>query len=158
VKSFGAEAVFDYRSQTCADDIRAYTKNSLYYAIDCITGPTTMELCYNAIGRAGGKYTALDPYQESRVTRTRIKADWVLGPALLGKKIAWPAPFDWEGNLKLRAWAEKWFDMLQKTLDKGKIKPHPIQLIDGGLSGIMEGLQALHKGVVSGKKLVYCIP
>lgn len=78
---------------------------------------------------------------------------------MLGKKIAWPAPYDWKGNLELRAWAEKWFDMLQKALDKGKIKPHPIQLIDGGSEWYCGRFTNLAQGTGFGKKkLVYCIP
>lgn len=38
VKSYGADAVFDYSDpETCAKNIREYTNNSLKYAFDCIS-------------------------------------------------------------------------------------------------------------------------
>lgn len=59
VKSYGADIAFDYRLSTCAADIGAQTKNSLCYALDCISTSQSMDLCYAALGRAGGRYTAL---------------------------------------------------------------------------------------------------
>ena len=64
VKSFGAEAVFDYRSPSCGADIKKYTKNGLGYAIDCITEESSMKICYAAIGRAGGRYIGMDPLEK----------------------------------------------------------------------------------------------
>lgn len=82
VKSFGGDVLFDYHSPNCAADIRSLTKNNLVYALDCIMTADSMKVCYGAIGRAGGRYTSLDPFLESIAqTRKVIKADWVLGPA-----------------------------------------------------------------------------
>jgi NADPH:quinone reductase-like Zn-dependent oxidoreductase len=79
VMNYGAEQVFDYDSPTCAADIRTYTKNSLCYALDIITSPTTLQLCYSAIGRAGGKYTALELPPTLPGLRKTVKSDWMMG-------------------------------------------------------------------------------
>lgn len=55
VKSYGADVCFDYNLPTCGEDIRAYCNNALDYAIDCITEESTLRICYQAIGRLGGK-------------------------------------------------------------------------------------------------------
>lgn len=77
VKSYGASAVFDYKSETCASDIKSHTRNSLKYALDCIAEPETLQLCYACLGRAGGRYTALEPYAEAlaRARPKTVKAD-----------------------------------------------------------------------------------
>jgi len=55
VRSYGADACFDYNEPNCGADIRAFTENALEYAIDCITEESTMKICYQALGRCGGK-------------------------------------------------------------------------------------------------------
>jgi len=55
VKSFGADAVFDYRSPSCIASIKENTRGNLKYVLDCISEPETTAFCYSCIGRAGGK-------------------------------------------------------------------------------------------------------
>lgn len=55
VRSYGAAICFDYNSPSCGPDIRAFTNNALDYALDCITEESTMKICYQALGRCGGK-------------------------------------------------------------------------------------------------------
>ncbi|THC94059.1 hypothetical protein EYZ11_006468 [Aspergillus tanneri] len=85
VKSYGAEAAFDYKSPTCGEEIRRYTGNTLAYAMDCITQEQSTRICYAAIGRAGGRYVALDPYPERAATRKVVKPDWILATAITGR-------------------------------------------------------------------------
>lgn len=156
VQSYGAVAAFDYRSPTCVADIRAATNNSLRYALDCITSQDSIQLCYAAIGRAGGKYTSLDPYPEA-VAKTRrvVVADWVLGPTMLGKDIAWPAPHGRPGSPELRTFGEEWFGVVQGLMDEGKIRNHPLQVMAGGFEDVLRGMARVKAGTVSGVKLVY---
>ncbi|KAF0637659.1 hypothetical protein FPSE5266_11188 [Fusarium pseudograminearum] len=158
VKSFGAEAVFDYRRPETPEEVRKFTRNSLKYVLDCISEPETMQFCYKCIGRAGGKYTALEPFPQFLHTRPTIQPDWVLGPTLLGKPIGWGPPFEREGNPEVREFAIKWFATAQHLLDQGKLKTHPVKLMEGGFEGILSGLEMLRKKQVSGQKLVYMIP
>ncbi|KFX86089.1 hypothetical protein O988_09773 [Pseudogymnoascus sp. VKM F-3808] len=46
VLGFGAEKAFDYRSPDCAKEIRAYTRNGLKYALDCVSESDSAQLCY----------------------------------------------------------------------------------------------------------------
>ncbi|CZT02537.1 related to toxD gene [Rhynchosporium agropyri] len=156
VESYGAEKCFDYHSPTCAKEIKAYTKNGLRYTMDCIVEADTMTLCYESIGRSGGRYTALEPYPEYIAsTRKTVVANWVLGPSILGTKIGWPAPFGREGDLSLRVFGKKWFQTAQKLLDEGKIKPHPVRVSDSGFAGVFDGLELLRNKMISGEKLIY---
>jgi hypothetical protein len=158
VKSYGAEAVFDYRSPTCSADIRAYTKNCLKYVLDCISEPETMQFCYACIGRTGGKYTSLEPYAEFLHTRPMVKPDWVLGPTILGKPIGWRPPFEREGDAEVREFAVKWFKTAQQLLDEGKLQLHPLRLMPGGFQGVLDGMDLLRNKQISGEKLVYRVP
>lgn len=158
VKSYGAGAAFDYRSPSCTQDIKKLTRNSLKYVLDCISEPETMQFCYACLGRAGGKYTALEPYVEFLHTRPRtVRPDWVLGPVVLGKKLGWPEPFNKEADAAAREFAIGWFKTAQRLLDEGKLKTHPIRVMEGGLEKVVDGLEVLKKKEVSGQKLIYTL-
>lgn len=43
---------------------------------------------------------------------------------------------------------------LAHLLARGDFKPHPHEVLSGGLDGVVEGIQRLHDGKVSAKKLV----
>lgn len=155
MKSYGATAVFDYHKETCADDIRKHTRSSLKYVLDCISEPETMEFCYKCLGRTGGKYTALEPFPSFLHTRPKtVKADWVLGPTLLGKKLSWPEPFGREGDDEDREFGFEWFSVAQELLDTDQLRSHPIKVIGTSLEETLGGLEVLRKKQVSGQKLI----
>ncbi|OQE24788.1 hypothetical protein PENFLA_c009G04750 [Penicillium flavigenum] len=155
VRSYGAEATFNYHDPNCAELIREYTKNGLRYALDCITTVQSMKICYAAIGRAGGRYTALDPYSEAvAATRKIVKADWVIGPAMLGLDIEWPAPHGRKADADMFEFGQHWKATVQELLEKGLIRMHPLAVQSGGLERVIESMEAITTKKVSGKKLV----
>ncbi|TLD19583.1 hypothetical protein PspLS_09588 [Pyricularia sp. CBS 133598] len=155
VRSYGADVVFDYNSKACIDDIKSYTKNSLKFALDCISEVDTMTFCYTCLGRTGGKYTRLEPFPDILHTRKQtVTPDWVLGPTMHGKPINWPPPFERDADAEVREFAKEWFATAQRLLYNGKIRPHPVKVLEQGFGSIRDGLQMLEKKAISGKKLV----
>lgn len=169
VASYGAERAFDYNSPTCARDIRAYTGNNLAYAVDCITTSATMRLCYDALGRAGGRYAALDPFpRDDGVAKSRrvVKPDWILATDCTGRSSSWPAPYGDEGEgegeggrggslAEARRWGDEFVPMAQRAVEEGAVRTHPTRICKGGLEGILEGIDLIRRGEVKGEKLVY---
>jgi len=43
----------------------------------------------------------------------------------------------------------------RKLLEEGKYKAHPLDVRPGGLNGVIDGMEDMRQGKVSGKKLVY---
>ncbi|RHZ54029.1 zinc-binding alcohol dehydrogenase family protein [Aspergillus thermomutatus] len=159
VKSYGATAVFDYTSPSCASDIRTYTKNNLRYALDCVTTVESMKLCYSAIGRAGGYYTGLDPFPKTvAATRKMVRPDWVLGPTMIGKEIAWPEPHYRAVDPKIRKFGQRWRQIVEDLFLRGELKVHPIDVQHHGFQGTLDGMDKIREGLVRGKKLVCPIP
>ncbi|KAJ0297778.1 hypothetical protein COL5a_011933 [Colletotrichum fioriniae] len=173
VKSYGASAVFDYHARPAPDSsdsadhadtpeaaIKRHTRGSLRYVLDCISEPDTMQFCYRCLGRAGGRYTALEPFPaflaESR--KHTVAAGWVLGPTLLGKPLGWPEPFARAGDPKDREFARWWFAIAQRLLDEGTLRMHPLRIVNErggeGFAAVEEGLAILRKKQVSGQKLI----
>lgn len=159
VKSYGADTVFDYRSSTVVEDIRNHTRKSLKFVLDCISEPESMEFCYKVMGRTGGRYCAIEPYPEFLHTKPRtVKPDWVFGPTSVGEAIDWAPPFHYEVNPELRVWGVDWYITVQKLLDEGKLKPHPVRVVEGGFYGVKKGLELLKNKQVSGCKLICSLP
>lgn len=155
VEACGAEKAFDYNDPDCANQIKAYTKDELGFALDCFCSASSMEFCYKAIGRYGGRYTTLEPYPAELEKRKRVKPQWLLGPALVGREVAWKHPYYIKPDSELRRFGEDWFKTAQVLVDKGQITPHPIRVIDMvGFEGVLEGIEELRQGKVSGEKLV----
>ncbi|KAB2571144.1 hypothetical protein BFW01_g7423 [Lasiodiplodia theobromae] len=157
VKSLGAAEAFDYHSPTCGADIREFTKNTLEYALDCITDTGSMNICYAAISKSGGKYVALDPFPIRSHTRRSVVPAWIVAFTIFNKPVNWQRPFKREARPKDREFGEAWFQTAQKLLDENLIRAHPQEERPGGFEGVIDGLDDVRKGQVSGVKLVYKI-
>ncbi len=155
VKNYGADAVFDYHSPTCVADIKAYTKNKLKRVIDPFGEIATTALCNEVIGRAGGIYCSLEQYQTQLCTRRAVKHQLVMGPAILGRGVLLPEPYGVQPDPELHEWSKRFYRSLQRLIDEGKLKPLPQQILkQGGLDGVLEGLEILKSKGVSGRKLI----
>ncbi|ORY13584.1 putative alcohol dehydrogenase [Clohesyomyces aquaticus] len=155
VREYGADEVFDYHSPTCGQDIRALTRNALEYALDCITEESTMKICYQAIGRCGGKYVGLEPYPLESATRRTVSPDWVLATHLRGLPISWPEPFGTPGKPECADFKRAIWPYMNPIFEKGELKSHPIRVEPDGFEGLLDGVQLLRKGAVRGEKLIY---
>ncbi|KAJ4421151.1 hypothetical protein N0V82_003915 [Gnomoniopsis sp. IMI 355080] len=155
VRSYGAEVTFDYHDPKCAAQIRAHTRNTLRYALDCITTTQSMQVCYSSIGRSGGKYTSLDPYPEAvAATRKIIKASWVIGPTMLGLDIGWPAPHGCKADPALFEFGQEWKKTVQQLLEDGLIREHPLLVQSSGLRSVVDSMAAIRAKKISGGKIV----
>lgn len=116
-----------------------------------------MRFCYAALGRAGGYYTALNPYNDLLATRKVITPDWILATRIAGDGSSWPAPFACEPEPRLREMAGPLFERIQKLLDTRKLRPHNVKVESGGLPAVLGGVDKIRKGEISGVKLVYSL-
>ncbi|GKT65488.1 enoyl reductase [Colletotrichum tofieldiae] len=153
-KKNGAAEVFDYRDEQCAEKIRKYTKGNLKYALDCIVNIESTTTCFKAIGRAGGKYVSLDPFPAQAATRKVVQTDFVVGPLIFGEGCSWPEPYGRPASEELRQFGVKLWQIAANLVKEGRLRHHPLRVVDGGFDAIMEGLSLVSKGQVSGEKIV----
>lgn len=124
------------------------------YALDCITTVESTQACFRAIGRAGGKYVSLDPHQAHVATRKVVKTEWVLGPAIFGQGSTWPSPYGRPADPELQKFGARLWAVTQKLVDEGKLQHHPLQVLKGGFETVIDGMERVKKGQVSGEKIV----
>ncbi|GAB1196353.1 hypothetical protein APSETT444_005622 [Aspergillus pseudonomiae] len=152
VKSRGAEAVFDYNDPSCGEQIHRYTKGELQLVWDTIGSEQGVRTCMTALStNPGCRYGTilLNDIPRQDVARTRSIMMTFRGE-----------PFDLYGK-HFPASAEdfefaKMFTQLTETLlAENRLKPHPVRIGEGGLQGVLEGVELVQQGNVSGVKLVY---
>lgn len=118
-----------------------------------------MAFCYAAIGRAGGKYTTLEPFHpEIADTRRAITPQWVINSAILGKTVGWKEPYGVQSDPHIHAFGKEWSRCVQRMLDAREITTHPIRIHEqAGFEGILEEVDLIKGHAISGEKLVYKI-
>ena len=155
VKALGADAVFDYRDEACGEKIRDYTSNKLMHALDCVAEASSPQICGDALSTDGAHtkcYSSLLGLND--FPRDDVEKKATLGYTAIGEEISFP-------GRKIPAKKEDlqfmtmFTGIAQELLAEGKIKPHPVGLRQGGLKGVLDGLQDMREGKVSGEKLVY---
>lgn len=159
LKSLGADAVFDYNSDKCPEDIKEYTQNQLRYTMDCTS--TGTETCAFAMSDdQPGYYGVINDADADLLEAVNPK---VAGPLLT---LAYDAPgelYEWNGSLvppKLDEleFATGFATITEALLADGRVKP--IKLVvnktGDGLQGVLSGLDELRQGV-SAMKLVYTL-
>lgn len=157
VTSYGAAATFDYRSPDCASAIKAHTKNSLRFALDCIGTAQSTALCHEALGRSGGRYVALERYPEAAASgRKNVRGSWVLGPVMFGRPIDMHG-YSRDADAGAREFGREWYACVERWAGEGKLRVHPARRVgEGGewARAVLEGLEMLREGKVSGEKLI----
>ncbi|KAF5137961.1 Trans-enoyl reductase ccsC [Metarhizium anisopliae] len=156
-KRFGAAEVFDYNSPDCAQNIKAYTKNTLAYVLDPFTDAKSIALCFAAMGRAGGRYACLEMYPDYVLERKSIKVGFIMGPSLLGHRLALSYGYERDEDPEMRAFGVQWYRSVQKMLDQGKLRPHPLRILGNSFEAVLEGVDMLKRKAVSGEKLVVAL-
>lgn len=141
--------MFDYNDPDCADKIRKYANDDLRLCWDTISLEGSAKICCDALA-SGGKYGTILPVKPPRedVKMTHTLAYTTMGEAF-SKRSDVPAKPDHY------LFARKWADIADEILMQGLIKVHPSKVMEGGLDGILEGLDLMRNDKVSGQKLVY---
>ncbi|KAI9163196.1 alcohol dehydrogenase GroES-like domain-containing protein [Paramyrothecium foliicola] len=149
-----AEEVFDRHDKELAQKIKSYTKGNLRYALDCITTVESTALCYAAIGRGGGKYVSLDPWQEHVASRKVVTADFTVGPRIFGEGCTWPEPYRSDPSEDMRVFGISVWETVEKLIQDNKLQHHPLRVLDGGFEAILAGMDMVRNKVLSGEKIV----
>uniref|UniRef100_P0DXV9 Trans-enoyl reductase resD n=1 Tax=Aspergillus sclerotiorum TaxID=138282 RepID=RESD_ASPSL len=152
----GAVAVFDYADgEDAVEEIQDYVRGMgqpLLKAWDTISIPSSARFCGDALSSGNGpQYASLlsmtcprpDVTSTTTMAYTVFGEDWGMGTA------HFPAS-GVDAELGRRWWA-----LVQQLLNEGRIQTHRIIAGEGGLDGVLGGLQQLRDSQVRGGKLVF---
>lgn len=114
----------------------------------------TAQICSDAIGSEGGIYTSLEPLAELPRSDVMNKSTMVF--SAIGESFQ-IGGIDVPANALDYEFAVKFAKIAGELLLQGKLVAHPVSHQKGGLERVLEGVDMLRKGSVSGVKLVYTI-
>eukprot|EP01122_Echinamoeba_exundans_P010956 TRINITY_DN4212_c0_g1_i1.p1 TRINITY_DN4212_c0_g1~~TRINITY_DN4212_c0_g1_i1.p1 ORF type:complete len:335 (+),score=99.62 TRINITY_DN4212_c0_g1_i1:197-1201(+) len=139
VKSLGADVVVDHSDAHVVEKIVQAAGGNLTFALDTI-GSETAATCLKALRKEGEAFlhTIAGTPKESPAN---IKVTGGMLAACVG-------------NAEAEQFLDSIAPHLEQLANAGQLKPNEPQVLEGGLAGIPHGLQLLHDGKVSGKKLV----
>lgn len=153
-EAVGAHAAFDYRDPQCARQIRGRTADRLAHALDCVSTKESAETCAAAIGSAGGAVSYLLPAKHERQD---VQVKYTLGYTVFGEYFRVAGGREFAARPEDFAFGRMFWELSERLITEGRIRPHPFEVGKDGLRGVFEGLQAMREGRVSGRKLVYRI-
>jgi NADPH:quinone reductase-like Zn-dependent oxidoreductase len=151
VKKYGADAVYNYRSPTVVEEIvKDYPDMSK--AVDCFSEGKSTTVCAEVIKKKGGKVITLLPNGKSKFPN--VTYDLVMAYTALGHPFQWLPPIGpkFEVQPADREGLVRFYSALPQSLHI--VKPIPTIEEKAGFDGILEGLDKLRGGKVSGGKLV----
>ena len=153
---YGAVGTAIYTSPNCVQVIKEIACGKpVKKVIDCITSEESAAHSFAAIARTGGRYTCLEGLDESFRTRRTVRTKEVMGYEGLGVKVdLGPTPYSREANKRLLEVTMRVAAEMQKVIDTGLVKTHPVKEVPGRWEGIIKGLGILQRGEVRGQKLV----
>ena len=157
VKGYGADVVFDYADPETSSRIREVTNGELEYALDIIADGESGRCCQGAISRYGGNLTMLEKYEWDKgenLKRKTVDVRFPLALEIFGKELKLGKGYERPASGERMKEAEKWFEVYQRLLDEGKLKAHPVKVLEEGWESVVEGLKVLKSGSVSGYKIV----
>ncbi|KAH6968163.1 alcohol dehydrogenase GroES-like domain-containing protein [Fusarium avenaceum] len=155
LKELGAVHTFDYHSSTCGREIKNLTRNTLVHALDCVTSADTMAMCFQALGAKGGKYIGLEaPPTLVKYTRRDVSVDWVQALSLFGKPVKLEGVYGRPASPSDRWFAADLYQRAEKWVEQGQIRGPDFKVRQGGLEGVMEGIDQVRKGQVQGYNIL----
>ncbi|PKY05700.1 protein TOXD [Aspergillus campestris IBT 28561] len=137
VRALGADEVFNSRDESAAERIREITGDKLRLCLDCVSLESTAAYCGKALSSQGGEYSALLPV---KVERANVNSRFTMGYTAVGKEFRYGDRV-FEASAEDQAFSRRFWALAEGLLAEGK--------------GVLEGLEEMRAGRVSGVKLVY---
>jgi len=156
LKSYGADAIFDYKDGKVVDKIREITGDSLEYAFDCVVSQDSPSKIANSMSSQGGSVVCVLPCDQSKLPRKDVKIIETLLYTAIDGKDAYFGPVVFKAGPKDREHHVEWLQHATTLFGQGHIKTLPIENM-GGLDDVQKGFQKMRDGKVKAQKLVYFV-
>jgi hypothetical protein len=137
-----------------------FTKDSLKYCFDCISEGDSPRISVAAMSSTGGVYSTLLPVPRDQVTNInpKVQMKHTLGYTVFGEYFTVRSR-EFPASLEDFEFGKMFWEFSKGLLEQGKVKVHKpsVNKYGKGLDGVLEGMQQMRNGKVSGEKLVYTI-
>ncbi|KAI9374538.1 hypothetical protein BJX61DRAFT_540662 [Aspergillus egyptiacus] len=128
--------------------------NNLELVLDPMTEAKTQRLYYQSIGRAGGRYIALEMWQDMNHTRPTVEPTFIMGSSIIGNEIPLGNGYGSAADPEKRKFGIRYYRQIQGLFDSKRLQSHPITVVEGGWQGVLDGPELLKSRTLSAQKLV----
>lgn len=157
-KSFGADAVFDYKDPDVITKVKEATGSSIHNAFDTISTIESQILSIQTFAPGPGKLLTIQaPQTDAQKLREDVKVQHTLLYTCHGRAFSYGTRAHYPASPEDRAHMANFLKKLPELVKNGTIKPNPVKKWEGGLEAIKDGLQYMQDGKVSGEKIVYSV-
>lgn len=162
-----ATHIIDYRAGDAAyvqaEIMDALAGKKLLHAFDCAGMRGSWEVCAGALGPGGrldmidwGEVLNWDPVLDKQGAHawsppTGVELSFTYVASAHGVEHEWITV---ERAAADADFAHTFYRYMTDLLEEGKLRPHPHEVLSGGLEGILQGVKELLAGKVSARKLV----
>ncbi|KAF1994670.1 GroES-like protein [Amniculicola lignicola CBS 123094] len=155
VRGCGASAVFDYVDPDTPAAIKQHTGGRLKYVLDCISDAHSVDVCFAAIARTGGRYASLELVPDDLLARRRaVKPSFVMAYEISGEGTPFPGGYGKPPAPRKKELCGRFFLVYTRLLSQGKLRMYRKKRLRDGFEGILEGLAALQDGSMMVSKMV----
>ncbi|KAI0636542.1 GroES-like protein [Trametes polyzona] len=154
VRSLGASAVFDYRDADVVQKIKDVSGDTIRSAFDTISVRSSQAISADVIAPGGGKVAHIVSIIPDATTRTDVERLFTLLYWALGRPFTLAGHGYHPDRPEDKAHIEQFLKKVPWMVKEHHLKPTPVKLWEGGLSGILDGLECIRAGKVSAQKIV----
>ncbi|RVX68794.1 hypothetical protein B0A52_07680 [Exophiala mesophila] len=153
VKSLGAAAAFNYNDEDCVEQVNRFIGHDrgIKYVFDTISTAATSAICARLIAPKGRwAYVQMG----TNIPRDDVEKMYPLAYLAAGERVKKGTAVDFPASKTDFDYVSEFMPIAESWLQQGILKPHP-SLVGNGLEQVIEGMDLMRHGKVSGKKLVY---
>ncbi|KAA1476167.1 NAD(P)-binding protein [Dentipellis sp. KUC8613] len=155
LKSLGAAVTVDYHAADAVEQIVAASgRGGVDFVYDAITEGGSTELAAKTLRRDGPRRLAVVLPLDVAALDQSVDYYFSAPIALFGHDIEFAGMYLPRNKAEFELGVD-FFENAARWLAEGRLKPNPIIVRPGGLSGVQAGLEFMKAGKVSGAKLVY---
>ncbi|KAI0070949.1 GroES-like protein [Panus rudis PR-1116 ss-1] len=156
VKTFGADAVFDYKDPDVVSKVKAATGDSIHRGFDTISKSSSQILSAKFFAPSPGKLIViLIPESTVKDIKPDLDLQLTLIYTVQGRSFDFFNTY-FETSLEDKAHMVQFLKKVPGLVKEGKVRPNPVKLWPGtGLETIHEGMQYMKEGKISVEKVVH---
>lgn len=155
LKSYGADAVFDYRDSDMIQKVKAATGDTIQVVIDTVSEKETQFTAIKALAEgAPGRLLVILPLVEGiSDIRSDVQVMFMIVYSAYGFQYG-PYGLNDDDRRELAAFLQK----VPGLVREGKLKPAPVKKLGGGLEHVFsDGYKYLADGKVSAERVVFAL-
>lgn len=177
MRSLGADEAVDYNDPDAISMIKSKLhRDGLSMIMDCVAQDKTAQFCYQCFvppqisteDAHEFRYAPLMPIHNppsipgSLPNAARVQNQWRMVYTCFGRRFTMVhdglgISQTWEASKEDKQFMVDFYRQVEEVLAGRKLVPMPIDIREGGLEAILDGVSEVRKGGARGKKLVYVL-